>query len=378
MALTTILALSLMGWLILLLMPWMAWRCRESLETRTDSFDNSDCLSKITVLMPARNEETVIQSTLKALFTAYPSLKVILIDDNSTDHTAARAQKAAATYPNQFQYVKAAPKPTSWAGKLWALEQGRKLTTTPWLLLLDADISISPGLIESMWQKAMQGYQLVSLLAVPADAGFWNKLLMPAYVFFFKIIYPFHLSNQSATPIAAAAGGIALVAKGALESVDGFASWKNALIDDCTMAKHFKKNGFSIWIGLTHGAKSLRREGFSGLLQMVSRTAYVQLHESIFLLILVTALMGLMFWVPWLGLTQTTVRFDQLLSILSIFIMITIYTPILLYYKRSPIWSLFFSLTATLYLLFTWYSAIRSWAGIRSVWKDRSYQSENE
>lgn len=357
-------AIALALWLAVLLAPWQPWRCRERLEPERQPADGSD----FTVLVPARNEAGVIGATLAALAVAAPAAPAILIDDESADDTAAAAR--AAGHP-RLTVLDGAPRPPGWAGKLWALEQGLQHATTPKLLLLDADIRLEPGMIAALVDKAGEGYALVSVLAEPCFEGIWARWLLPAFVYFFKLLYPFALANSARTGVAAAAGGLILVDRAALAEAGGFSAWRDAIIDDCTLATRIKAAGHRTWLGMTHGAASLRRQDLASIVSMVARSAYVQLRESPLLLTALTVVMALCFWVPpaavagggagaWIGLAAWLA-------------LAVAYAPTLRYYRLGVLPAALMPLTATLYLIMTWYSAVRSHLGVRSQWKGRRY-----
>ena len=155
--------------------------------------------------------------------------------------------------------------PSGWSGKLWALQQGLQHVKTPLVLLLDADIELKPGIVGSL-REHMQQYEVafISLMAAPMMSNFWEKLLMPAFVYFFKLLYPFYLSNSGKSKVAAAAGGCILMQSRLLDEIGGFAAIKNELIDDCSLAKRIKSKGHKTWIRLTHSACSIRPYGNLG------------------------------------------------------------------------------------------------------------------
>ncbi|MGH8225413.1 MAG: glycosyltransferase [Gammaproteobacteria bacterium] len=361
-------AVALGLWLALLLVPWQPWRCRERLEAETETFAPP---SDLTVLIPARNEAAVIGETLQALSRAAPDAAVIVIDDESDDGTAVAV---SASGLQNLALIKGTPPPPAWAGKLWALEQGLERVETSRVLLLDADIRLAPGMIAALARKADAGHALVSVLAEPCFRGPWAKLLLPAFVYFFKLIYPFALANRARGPIAAAAGGVMLVEREALARIGGFAAWNDAIIDDCTLARRMKSAGYRSFLGLSHGAQSLRRQGPGSIGAMVARSAWVQLRESPLLLAAVTALMLLAFWIPIVALAFTGPA--RWLGFAAWAALAASYVPTLLYYRLNPLPAILLPLIAAWYLAMTWYSALRAFTGIRSSWKGRRYRRE--
>lgn len=359
-------------WIGLLLVPWQAWRCREHLEPEP-SGSGPALGNDLTILIPARNEARVIGATLTALAVDAPDIPLVLVDDESTDDTARMAREIGGEH---LHLVQGTPPPPGWVGKLWALEQGIAKVDTPWVLLLDADIRLDPGMIRALRRKAEEGYNLVSVLAQPRFEGFWARVLLPAYVFFFKLLYPFALSNRPRGPIAAAAGGVVLLRREALAATGGFGAWRGALIDDCTLAARIKQHGEHIWLGLTRGAHSLRKQGFSALASMVARSAYVQLRESPLLLLATTLLMLFAFWIPLAALTRHGPT--RWIGLATLAVMSLTYLPTLLYYHRHMIGVILLPLVAGIYLGLTWYSALRAWSGTQSSWKGRHYRREED
>lgn len=366
MLILTAIALGL--WIAVLAAPWAAWLCREHLEA--DTQPASTVANDITILIPARNEAAVIGATLRALGTAAPDAPVIVIDDQSSDGSVGVARAARLA---QLEVIAGTAPPAGWTGKLWALQQGLVRVTTSRVLLLDADIRLAPGLLAALQRKLDQGYAAASVCAEPCWDGLAARWLLPAFVYFFKLLYPFALANRPGSRVAAAAGGVILVERAALMDAGGFAAWRGALIDDCTLAAHLKRKGHRCWIGLTRGAASLHRERFGAIARMIARCAFVQLHESLALTAAASVLLVLAFWVPPLALAVAPGS-ARLLGLLACLALLTCYLPTLMYYRRNPLAALLLPLTATVFLLATWYSAWRGVTGTRSVWKGRRYQ----
>ncbi|MDE0853559.1 MAG: glycosyltransferase [Nevskia sp.] len=358
-------------WFGTLLAPWRPWSTRERIEPDADAAREAD-LSDITVLIPARNEAQVIGTTLSGLRAQGRGLNVVVVDDQSGDATASIAASFAST-----RVISGKPLPAGWAGKLWALEQGKAEVRTPLTLLLDADIELRPGLLAALLRhKRAQGLHFVSLMADLRRTSFWDRLLLPAFVYYFKLLYPFALSNSRFRHVAAAAGGCVLVDTAALHMAGAFASLRGALIDDCTLARQIKNSGHRTWVGLSRGVVSLRPYGSLGSIhEMVARSAFTQLHYSRLLLLAVTLIFAAAYWLPLAGLFVPGARG---LAAAALVAMMLGYWPTLRYYGMSPLWLLLTPLGATLYLAMTWSSAIRYWRGVRSRWKDRVYATAHE
>jgi len=356
-------------WLTILLLPWRPWSTSEVLDV-SSPLPEVD-LGDITVLIPARNEAETIKATLPALTAQGRGLNIILIDDQSSDGTGQVARKAV---DENLLIIKGKSLPSGWTGKLWALEQGRSHIRTPFTLLLDADIEPLPGIIGEL-KRAMQerDVQLISLMAELRMDTFWEKLLMPAFIYFFKLLYPFRLSNTGTSRVAAAAGGCILLETRLLHEIGGFDSLRGELIDDCALARRIKTLGYKTWIGLTHSVRSIRPyEKLRTIWEMVARTAFTQLHYSGLLLALCTAIMVLSFVVPGLGLFLPS-GMAKFFSALGLAIMILCYLPTLKFYGLPGRWALALPLIGILYLAMTWTSAMRYWLGRGSHWKGRAY-----
>ena len=364
-----VIVLGLLIWIIILLLPSRPYSTRESLETHSAE---SVSLPEVTVLIPVRNEASTIVKSLSALKDHDPKLKIILIDDQSIDNTV---ELASSTEIENLIILSGTQLPSGWSGKLWALEQGLKYIDTDYLLLIDADIILKPGLITRILYKAKKyDIKLVSLMAHLRMVSSWERLLMPAFVFFFKLLYPFHLSNLPNSRIAAAAGGCMLLETKILKELGGFKSIRNALIDDCSLAKKIKQNGYRTWIGLTHSAISTRRyDKLLTIQKMISRTAYTQLNYSLSLLLLCTILMIIAFVIPYVAILQTQPTII-IIGLVTLCIQTICYFPILRYYSINHIYALSLPLAAMFYLVFTLSSAYSYYFNKGVVWKERYYK----
>ncbi len=360
---------SLVIWLIIAILPWRPWSTREQLDSEPKlTIDLSD----LTVLIPARNESEVIMQTLSSIIEQAPSTSIILVDDQSTDGTS---ELARSLNHAKLTIIEGLNTESGWSGKLYALEQGRQQVSTPYVLLLDADIALEPGILATLKSKMLvEKLSMISLMAELKMQTFWEKLLMPAFIYFFKLLYPFHLSNQANTPIAAAAGGCILLKTDVLNEIGGFAAIKSALIDDCSLAKIVKQNDHKIWTGLTHSVISQRSyNDLSSIWLMVTRTAFTQLYFSYFLLLCCVALMGLAYIVPITGILIFS-GYAQLFALIALLIMFLLYLPTLSFYRVHSLWCISMPLAAILYIIMTCDSALKHSFGKGAEWKGRRYQ----
>jgi len=359
-------------WLVMLLLPWQPWRNREALKVSNPA-TNAD-LSDISVIIPARNEASQISRTLAALAEQGKNLHVIVVDDQSQDDTAHQARSFRHL---DLSVIDGQALPKGWTGKLWALHQGVTAMQRPITVLLDADITLAPGVLVSLRAKMQhEKLALVSVMAQLSMRTYWEKLLLPAFIYYFKQLYPFALSNNPRVKfVAAAAGGCIMMESATLKAIGGFAGIKATLIDDCALARRVKQKGYTTWLGLSRDVYSHRPyDGLGPIWEMVSRTAFHQLKYSLFLLLIVTTLFLTIYALPWLGLFSNS-TFGQASSALSLAIMMAMYFPILRYYQRSPLWCLAVPLIALLYLAMTWSSAIAHWTGSGTGWRGRRYNN---
>jgi hopene-associated glycosyltransferase HpnB len=358
-------------WLAVLVLPWRLWDTRECLDS--DPAGPGEDLSDVTVVIPARNEAVFIQKTLSALRAQGPGLTIILVDDQSSDGTAGIAKTLG---KESVQVIAGEAPPEGWSGKVWALHQGFQKVKTPLTLLLDADIELGPGIV-SLARSTMkkQDLQFLSLMAALRMITFWERLLMPSFIYFFKLLYPFGLSNSPSSGVAAAAGGFILLETRLLREIGGFETIRGELIDDCALARSVKSSGYRTWIGLTHSVRSVRPyRGLRSLWNMVARTAFTQLRYSALFLILCTAALMAAFWAPVVSAAFGSLP-SRALSAVALGAMILSYLPTLVFYSRSRWWALTLPLAGALYLGMTWTSAVRYWRGKRSDWKERTYRS---
>lgn len=359
---------GLMIWLLVGLLPRRSWSTQPRLETQ--HIAPADHLRDITVLIPARNEADLIGATIQSVQQQGAAIQIVVIDDNSTDATASIA------HDNGALVRSAPPAPADWSGKLWALEQGLTTVDTPLTLLLDADIELSPGIMPRLRQHLYaDNLTLASLFVTLRMRSLWEKLLIPTFGYFFRLLYPFRLSNADNSNVAAASGGCILVKTAALKQIGGFAAYHDALIDDCELARQIQVHGGRTWIGLTRAADSRRPyPTLASLWELVARCAYTQLHYSPWQLIVCTILILLAFAAPVAGLFASPLPI-RLIGVAALLAMWASYLPTLRYYQRHSAWALTLPAVGLLYLVMTWSSALRYWRGTKSRWKGRDYQA---
>jgi hopene-associated glycosyltransferase HpnB len=394
--------LSLTIWLGLLCFWGQFWRIDQQLEVETLYTTSLQSLPVVCAVVPARNEAELISTSLRSLLLQdYPgSFNVFLVDDRSTDQTANFAEGVAHAVgkPQQLHIISGESLPAGWSGKLWAIEQGIKSAskfTPDYFLLTDADIEHDPSNLRRLVAKAVQeDLDLVSVMVRLRCENFWEKLLIPAFVFFFQKLYPFRWVNNPNNHTAAAAGGSILITREALERIGGIQVIRQALIDDCALAKAVKKSRGQgdrknnpmlsqgrIWLGLSRLTRSLRPyDSLATIWDMVARTAYTQLNYSPLLLLGTLVGMPLIYLVPPVCVILGAVWGNwaiALTGLLGWLLMTFAYYPTIRFYKCSVWFALSLPAIAFLYTLMTLDSALRHWQGRGGAWKGRVYPSSD-
>ncbi len=389
MMLFAIACLSLAIWLFLLLFWGQFWLADQKLTISTNILQKYPI---VRVVIPARNEAQLLPQTLTSLLKQdyLGDFSVVLVDDNSTDSTQAIAKKTAETLQltNRLKIISGQPLPSGWKGKLWAMEQGINYAPPQqpqpdYLLLTDADIQHPPQSLTELVTKAeTEKLDLVSVMVLLRCKSFWEKLLIPAFVFFFQKLYPFPWVNNPQSPIAAAAGGCILIRHQVLEKIGGIGTIRNALIDDCTLAKTVKfanpKQPSPIWLGLSSSLVSLRPyESLKTIWDLVARTAYTQLNYSPLLLIATLGGLVLVYLTAPIASVFGLITHNYAIAFIGLLtwlLMSIAYFPTIRLYKLSPLWVFTLPAIAILYALMTLDSAIRYGRGQGGSWKGRVYE----
>ena len=335
----------------------------------------------VAAVIPARDEAAGIARCVGSLLGQdYPGrFGLVVVDDHSSDGTAELARRAAAALgaADRLRVVAGGALPAGWTGKLWAVAQGLE-TAAAWLpeaeyvLLSDADIAHDRrNLAELVGHAEAGGYDLVSLMVALHCASLVERGLIPAFVFFFAMLYPFAWVNRADRRTAAAAGGCMLVHRRALARIDGVARIRGAVIDDCALAAAVKPGG-PIWLGFGRRTRSLRVYPKVGdIWAMVARSAYVQLGHSPLLLGLTVIGMAVTYLAP--PALVLVGGWAALLGALAWAAMALAYAPSLRRYGRSLAWAPLLPLVALFYLAATLGSAWRHYRGRGGQWKGRVY-----
>jgi hopene-associated glycosyltransferase HpnB len=359
--------LALLIWIVLLLTGFWRTDARDTWAAQIAPAIWPD----VVAVVPARDEADVIACSIGSLARQdYPgSFSIRLVDDNSSDATA---DIARALHSDRLEIVSGAPLANGWTGKLWAVFQGIAAAGVPeYLWLTDADIEHAPDTLRTLVAIAEAGdRRLVSFMAKLRCDTAAEKAFVPAFVFFFQLLYPFARVNRP-NGMGAAAGGCVLVRRDALEAAGGIAAIRGALIDDCTLGALIKRQG-PIWLGLTDRSRSIRPYETAGpIAAMISRSAYAQLDYSPFKLAGTVLGLALVYFAPpVLALFGTGwARIAGLSAWLS---MAASFQPMLHFYRRSPLWGLALPLIAAFYAGCTILSAWQHVRGRGGMWKGRA------
>lgn len=378
---------AILMWLGLLLLPWRPWATREQISAgklpdKQHESTTSDApeLQQVSVLIPARDEASCVAQTLTALKHQGRFAQIILIDDQSEDGTKQVSENLAAQIGlENLKVIEGVNPPAGWSGKLWALHQGLDHVDSPYILLLDADIELAEMMVPTLLRKLhKEQLDSISVMASLYMGSWAEKLLLPPFIYFFKLIYPFHLANSEHSKMAAAAGGCVLMRTSKLKEIGGFAALSDAIIDDCTLAKKIKDSGGRIWLGLSRDVRAIRPYGsLENIWNMVARTAFTQLRYSIALLLICTALMLVGYAVPIFAIFAGA-TLAKFLGVVAFTLLSISFLPTVKFYELPLWWALTLPLAAGLFLAMTWTSAFRYMRGERSRWKNRSYAREIE
>lgn len=363
-------------WLYLLLLHRGFWRLRER---DTVAVPEPAHWPSVVAVVPARNEADVIQRAIGSLAAQdYPGdFRIVLVDDQSDDGTASLARLAGDA---RLTVLTGAARPQGWTGKLWAMHQGSlaAMESKPdFLWFTDADIAHAPDNLRQLVARAEDGGKvLVSLMARLSCKTHAEHFLIPAFVFFFDMLYPFGAVNDPRSKMAAAAGGCMLARRDALERAGGVEAIRHNIIDDCALGRAMKRQG-PIWLGLTDRAVSLRPyEHVADIRHMVARTAYAQLGYSPLMLLGTLAGLALVYIAP-----VVTALFawgpSQLAGWLAWIVMALMFQPMLRFYRLSPLWGPALPLIGAFYAAFTLESAIQHWSGKGGMWKGRAQAEAN-
>lgn len=358
-------ALALAAWLYLFFLHGRFWLSGPELAPTLPHE-----ASAVDVIVPARDEAATIATVIDSLLAQQYAgpVHIILVDDHSTDGTAERAGTAP-----RLEILRARAKPDGWSGKLWALSEGVLASRAPLLFFTDADIVHDPRHLATLVARIESGpLDLVSEMVELRCTSLAERALVPAFVYFFQMLYPFARVNDPRARTAAAAGGTVLIRRTALERIGGIAAIRAALIDDVALARAVKRGG-ALYLGHSGLARSIRPYPHAAdVWRMIARTAFTQLRYSWLLLGLTALGLATIWWGPVLALAAGS-GWSRGAGALAALLAAASYVPTLRRYRQSPLWSLALPLIALFYLAATVGSALDHARGRGARWKQRSY-----
>ena len=371
---TSVATLTAVTWIYLAFARGAFWRIKSA---KPDASFKPGFSRGVVAVVPARNEAALIGPVIASLLSQTVAMRVVLVDDESTDGTADLARRASekAGKADALVVIRSKPLPAGWTGKLWSMHQGIELaraSNPAWLMLADADVLHGEETVANLRFIASHGhYDLVSFMVKLHCESLPEKLLIPAFVYFFFMLYPPAWISDPQRSTAGAAGGCMLVKAEILERAGGLEAIRGAIIDDCSLARLLKQHGGRLWIGLADQSRSLRRyDTFLDVEHMISRTAFNQLNHSSLLLLCTIAGMVITYLAPPL-LLLTHSRQTIFMGAAAWAVMTITYSTMVRYYRLNPAFALTLPLAALFYLGATMHSAVKYWSGSGGNWKGR-------
>jgi hopene-associated glycosyltransferase HpnB len=375
-------------WLYLLAARGGFWRAAERDDEGPAGWARSAAAwPAVAAVIPARDEAACIGETVSSLLRQdyAGDFRIVVVDDHSGDATAAAAREAAAALgaADRLTVLPGRELPAGWTGKLWAQHQGVEVAAQApqpplYLLLTDADIVYARDALASLVARAQaEGTVLTSLMAKLRCHSFAERMFVPAFIFFFQMLYPFSWVNDKSRTTAAAAGGCMLVRRDVLAAAGGMAAIREALIDDCALAQKLKAHG-AISLALTDRVHSIRPyPAVADIRRMVSRSAYAQLRYSPLLLAITTVGLALTYLAP-VALALFAAGMAQFVGIFTWLLMAFALRPTLRFYGLSRLWGLALPAIAAMYMAFTLDSAYQHARGRGGMWKGRVQANVSE
>jgi hopene-associated glycosyltransferase HpnB len=369
---------SLSIWIYLTLAHGGFWRVKRLMPAAIADLPAEAPEPFIVAIIPARDEADVIPAAVPSLLQqSWLRLHLIVVDDGSTDGTARAARETASAIgaADRLTVIQGRALPPGWSGKLWALHQGIEAArefSPDFFLLADADVVHAPGNLRALASLAETGnYDMASLMVKLHCSSLAERALIPAFVFFFLMLYPPAWIADPRRKTAGAAGGCILIRPQALWRAGGMEAIRGEIIDDCALARRVKLSGGHLWLGLACQSASIRPyTSFGNIGRMISRAAFNQLRHSTPLL--VVALLGLAVTYvapPMLLLARQVV--PAALAICAWLLMALSYLSMVRFYRLNPLWSFALPAIALFYMGCTLHSAFKFWSGRGGEWKGR-------
>src|SRR5690348_1848606 len=376
--------ITLAIWLHLLFGRGWFWRV-EKLRADDGRIQPPNSWPKIVAVVPARNEEATIGKAVASLVSQdYPGqFFIVVVDDHSEDETVSLAKRVSLELgaEEKIRFVAASALPDGWTGKLWALNEGVASAAgegPAFYWFTDADITHSPDTLRSLVARAEQNkFDLASLMVLLQARTLPERALIPAFLYFFLMLYPPQWIADDDLSTAGAAGGCILLRRAALERIGGFAAIRGEVIDDCALARAVKRSDGRVWMGLTRKSESFRIYGtWSEIADLIARTAFTQLRYSAWLLAGTLVAMILTYFSPVVLLFSAD-SIARIFGITAWLLMAFSFLPTIRFYRLSPLWALLLPFTAMFYTYATFLSALRFWQNKGGQWKGRAQAPRN-
>lgn len=378
MLLLTIAAISLLAWVYLVGFHGAFWHVARYVAPAVPAPRAN--WPDVVAVIPARDEAESIGDCVRSVLSQpyAGQFSLILVDDQSSDGTGDLARQAAAIIGagDRLAVIAGRSPPAGWTGKLWAVKQGlshleQRATQPTYVLLTDADIVYSGDVLSRLVDRAERdNLVMASIMAKLRCVSFAERLLVPAFIFFFQMLYPFSWVARRDRATAAAAGGCILARWQTLRDAGGIEAVRGALIDDCAVGALLKQHG-PVWLGFSPDVRSVRAsDEMAEVGRMISRSAYAQLHYSPLLLAGTLIGMALVYLAP-VAITLGGPLLPRLLALAAWLLMAIAFQPTLRYYGRSPVWGLLLPAIAFTYLIYTMNSAYQYYMGRGGMWKGR-------
>lgn len=362
--------MGLAAWLYLTLLHGRFWILPKTPRQRLTP------VPRVAVIVPARNEAEVIEQSLSSLLQQEYAgeFHIFLVDDHSSDETKYLAEGFLKQFPGRLTIVAGKPLPPGWSGKVWAMQQGWEAAQSfnpEYVFLTDADIEHNRDMLYRMVTTAYDRYELVSMMVLLHCERFAEKLFIPAFVYFFFLLYPPRWVASRRRKMAGAAGGCILVRADSLRKAEAFTSIRGEIIDDCSLARQVKAAGGRIRLGVTVHSRSIRAYRAEDIRRMISRTAFNQLGHSALRLIVCIAGMLAVFIGPFFALFAESDEAQAMAAIACLLMFLT-YVPMVRYYRLFPLYALTLPVAAIFYMYATVRSALSYWSGRGGEWKGRA------
>lgn len=245
----------------------------------THSASSLEPFPRVSIIVAARNEEDALPAALESLLALdYPDYEVVLVDDDSRDHTGAIAEEWAGkpSAKGRLKIIHNKTLPPGWNGKVHALHLAANAASGEWVLATDADMVFHPSILRVAMPFAFEhGVHFLSIVPEFEFGPFWEKVVLPSFTFLISSFFPLRLVNNPQSSCAIATGAFILMKREELNTLGGYARLKKVVIEDVRLAQLFKRNGRRIYLAASRGLFHTRMYSSSGeMFEGLSRSAF--------------------------------------------------------------------------------------------------------